>query len=103
MARKIEWSERAVGHLTDIADFIGTDSQTLAALTVSRIMARIDQVSEFPQSGRIVPEYQNPNLREVFWQDYRIVYLVSPERIVVIAVAHGSAGLEKFLHSLKYL
>jgi hypothetical protein len=33
-----------------------------------------DQLQLFPEQGRIVPEYRNPDLREIIFQPYRIVY-----------------------------
>jgi plasmid stabilization system protein ParE len=41
-----------------------------------------------------VPEYADPKLRDLFWRDYRIIYRVGEERIVVVAVVHGRRVLE---------
>jgi plasmid stabilization system protein ParE len=61
--------------------------------SVSRIVARIEQAAEFPESGRVVPEYADASLRELFWREYRIIYRVESDRVVVVAVVHGRRQL----------
>jgi len=75
--------------LTSVAEFIGEDSPHFAALTVSRIVARFEQAAESPYSGRIMPEKNRPELRELLWKEYRLVYQVREDHIEVIAVWHG--------------
>ena len=79
MAATIVWSELAVESLGQIAAFIAKDSPHFAALTVSRILNCIEQAAAFPLSGRVVPEYADPQLRELFWRDYRLIYRVETD------------------------
>jgi plasmid stabilization system protein ParE len=58
-------------------------------------VARVEQASEFPGSGRIVSEYADPQLREFFWHEYRVIYRVEEERILVVGVVHGRRRLEE--------
>jgi ParE-like toxin of type II ParDE toxin-antitoxin system len=51
---------------------------------------RSQQLQTFPQSGRIVPEANDVNIREVFEGPYRIIYHVLEGEIDVIAVVHGA-------------
>jgi plasmid stabilization system protein ParE len=97
VARKIIWTEKALTHLEFLILYISRDSPQLAALTVSRIMARAEQAAEFPESGRIVPEYGDPGLRELFWKAYRIVYRLEEGRIAIVGVVHGSRQLDEAL------
>ena len=62
----------------------------MSALSVSRILARFEQASESPMSGRVVPEYKDPALRELFWKNYRLVYSIEEDRILIVAIVHGS-------------
>jgi plasmid stabilization system protein ParE len=66
VARKIEWAEQALFHLEYIAAFIAKDSPRYAALSIARIIERIEQAAEFPESGRRVREYPEFELRELF-------------------------------------
>jgi plasmid stabilization system protein ParE len=89
VARKIVWTAEAVANLQAIFDFIARDSEPAAALTISRILDRAEQAAQFPLSGRMVPEFGIPALRELFWREYRIFYRVLDEAVVVRGVVHG--------------
>jgi toxin ParE1/3/4 len=93
VARKIIWTEKAISHLEFLSLYISRDSPSLAALTISRIMARAEQAASFPESGRIVPEYSDSALRELFWKAYRIVYRIESKRIAIVGVVHGRQQL----------
>jgi len=47
-----------------------------------RLISETDKLQTFPEMGRMVSEYQNPNLREIIVRPYRIVYRVKHERKV---------------------
>jgi toxin ParE1/3/4 len=38
----------------------------------------------------MVPEYQDPDIREVIEGSYRVIHQVSAEEIQVVAVIHGA-------------
>jgi toxin ParE1/3/4 len=84
------WTETAREHLLDIHDYIARHSQTYASRVVDRITARSKQIALFPESGRKVPEFNLPQVREVIEGPYRIVYHIRPDAVDVIAVLHGA-------------
>lgn len=43
--------------------------------------------------GRIVPEYNNPDIRELIYQNYRIVYKIEKQTVYLTLVIHGSKEL----------
>ena len=49
-----------------INDFISLDSKFYAARFINRLIQRVDQLVLFPDSGRIVPEKNNPEIRELY-------------------------------------
>jgi plasmid stabilization system protein ParE len=57
---------------------------------VDRLTKRSQQIGDHPYSGRIVPEFEKENVREVIEGAYRIIYCIKPEQIDVLAVIHGS-------------
>ncbi len=57
---------------------------------VDRLTKRSQQIATFPLSGRIVPEFQTEQIREVIEGSYRIIYYIKPEQIDILAVLHGS-------------
>jgi plasmid stabilization system protein ParE len=87
---KVVWSETAIAHLTEIYEYISRNSPRYARRTVDRITARSKQISAFPESGEIVPEYNDPVIREVIEGPYRLIYRTELDRVSVISVIHGA-------------
>ena len=88
---EITLSESAWNDLDSITDYIAQDSLRYAQEFGERVFERIEQLKDFPNSGRVVPEFQNEELRELMMNKFRIVYRIhSPELIVIIRVIHGS-------------
>jgi plasmid stabilization system protein ParE len=56
-----------------IHEYISQDSAFYADRLVEKITGRIDQLQKFPQSGRVVPEFNNEVARELIEGRYRIV------------------------------
>ncbi|WP_149988198.1 type II toxin-antitoxin system RelE/ParE family toxin [Microcystis aeruginosa] len=50
--------------------------------------------ANFPFSGRLVPEFETEQIREVIEGSYRIIYYIKPEQIDVIAVLHAARNIE---------
>lgn len=85
---KVYWTDRARSRLKLIEDYIAQDAPEVAQRTVHRILARSRQIGELPQSGRKVPEFDHPEIREVLQHPYRIIYRVRSDRIDVLTVMH---------------
>ena len=86
---EIRWSPQAIVDVEAIRDFISRDSPTYGALVAARIVAAVERAL-FPESGRIVPEFRDPALREVLWRSYRIVYRCRPGCVEIATVFHGA-------------
>ena len=90
---KVYWTDEALKHLDNIYRYIAEDSPVYAVRMVDKITRRSQQIGGFPQSGRMVPEYQDIEIREVIEPPYRIVYRVTPNGVDVLAVFHGAQSL----------
>jgi addiction module RelE/StbE family toxin len=89
----VSWTERAQADLAAIRAFIEVDSPHYAEVIVRRLLHAVDRLQDFPQSGRVVPEYVDPAIREVVLRPYRIVYrIVSDQQIHVLTIHHGARG-----------
>lgn len=84
------WSEPAKRDLRSIHDHIARDSTFYAKKVVRDILQKSSTLLNFPQIGRVVPELQNPNVRELIVYSYRLIYKVAPETIEILALVHGS-------------
>lgn len=94
MARQLRWSPEAVEDVEAIAQYIERDSSYYAQAVASRFVSLAESIPDQPELGRVVPEIQNPDYRERFVHKYRVIYHVEPERILIVAVIHGSRQLE---------
>jgi len=93
LAVKVSWSELAISDVEAIAAFIARDSQFYARAVVSRIVSATDRLSDFPESGRLVPELGQQAVREIFAYQYRIIYRVEDSGLTVLTVIHGKRTL----------
>ena len=84
------WSPRSLSDLEAIREHIASDSELYAGLVMGRLVAAPGRLLEFPESGRMVPEFGRPNLRELIVRPYRLVYRVRGEVIEVVTVFHAA-------------
>ena len=87
---RVVWTLRARYRLQQILEHIAEDQPENAERFVDRLIERGDSVGEQPRRGRMVPEYQDKTIREVFEGNYRIIYKILPERVDILTVRHGS-------------
>jgi len=74
---KVNWTLAAQKHLFDIFEYIAADSEIYAQRMINRLTRHSEQIGEFPMSGRIVPEYDLPDIREIIEPPYRIIFIES--------------------------
>jgi plasmid stabilization system protein ParE len=80
------WQPEAVADIETIIGGRAGWSEDSALQLAAAIIARADQITDFPRSGRMIPEFQMEHLREVLEQGFRILYEVFPGRIEVFGV-----------------
>ena len=62
---RVLWTLRAVENIEEIKTHIARSSPRYAALHVERLFAAADHLQRFPESGRVVPELDRADIREV--------------------------------------
>jgi addiction module RelE/StbE family toxin len=87
---KVEWTNAALEQLWAIHEYLARSSPQYAQRVVDRITRRTQQIRSFPLSGRVVHEFDAPQIREVIEGSYRIIYYVKPDQIDVLAVIHSA-------------
>jgi plasmid stabilization system protein ParE len=50
-------------------------------------------LARFPLSGRVVPELHLSDYREVIVREYRIIYRLTAEDVLIVTVVHGKRDL----------
>ncbi len=94
---KLIWTEPAVNDLQAIFDFISKDSEYYACVFIGEIIGSVEKLTDFPEIGRIVPEYQQNDIREIIVENYRVIYQLEQNRILILTVAHGRRDLTKLM------
>jgi addiction module RelE/StbE family toxin len=92
---RIEWTESAVVDLAQLRDYIAKDSPHYARRFTERIVAAVERLVEHPRSGRRVPEAQRPDVRELIFRGYRIIYRLIPDGVQVLTIVHGRRDLTR--------
>ena len=95
MDYQLTWSPSARLDLKDIAGFIAEDSPSAAERFVKRLFQAVERLPHFPESGRVVPEFDDPTVREIVRKPCRIVYRVDHERrtVAIVRVWHAARGV----------
>lgn len=92
---KLIWTDPCIEDLRSIRDYIARDSEYYAVEIVGKIILSAERLVQFPRLGRLVPEVQDENIRELFYRDYRIVYRIARGQIEILTVVHGSKDLAR--------
>ena len=91
---QINWTSQALDDLQAIGDFIARDTPAFAQVLVDKVFDAVQRLENFPRSGRIVPEINQENIREIILGSYRIVYLVDGNDVNILTVFHASRLLK---------
>jgi addiction module RelE/StbE family toxin len=97
---ELKWTDFAIENLNDIGNYIERDSFRYAEIVVNSLFDSTEILEQYPLAGRVVPEFNNKNIRELIRGNYRIVYRILHESRVDILTVHHSAQL---LSNLPYV
>ena len=87
---RVLWTDAALSQLEAIRDYLSQTSPGYARRFVERLVNRSEQVAAFPRSGRMVPEYEIDEVRQVVESSYRLIYLIKEDQVEILAVIHTS-------------
>ena len=97
---KVVWTHRARYRLQQIFEYIAEDQPVNAERWVNKLIDRGDSLKDLPERGRPVPEYHDPEIREILEGAYRIIYRLSSERVDILTVRHSSQLLPTEINKL---
>lgn len=94
MAYRLTWSPTARVDLRDIFAYIAENDPAAARKFIRSIFHAVERLPSFPESGRIVPEFDDPMIREVIRRPCRVVYRIKTDRqpIEIARVWHAARG-----------
>ncbi len=94
MDYKVVWSPEAIEDLQSIAEYIERDSEFYARAVVIKLLDVSRSIKNLPLRGRVVPEVEDDNIRELFIYSYRVIYQLQESKILIVAVIHGKQLFE---------
>jgi toxin ParE1/3/4 len=74
---------------SEIADYISQDKPPAAEKWVDTVFSKVEQLTSFPEMGRIVPEIKNGQFREIIYGNYRIIHHIEKSQISILTIRHG--------------
>ena len=82
----LHWSDRAVRDLDSIHAYIASDNPYAARRWVAHLWSEAQQLESSPRIGRVVPELQREEIRELLIGNYRIVYKVGEKKVDILTI-----------------
>ncbi len=91
----ISFAESALRDLEGVqAWYLEQGVSEVGARLVDAIFQRVEALTNHPDMGRVVPEFDQPFLRELIHPPFRIVYRRDPQRVRIVRVWRS----ERLLH-----
>jgi len=91
---KVYLSADALNDLERIVAYITLDDARAAERIGNQLLDAALSLTAFPGRGRIVPEFRRPQLREIVFRSYRIIYRISSADLTleIVRFWHGARG-----------
>lgn len=90
---EIRWSLIASDDYDSIIKYYEKTAPKFAQNLAKKIMYIIDNLIQFPKMGRIVPELENKEIREIIYRNFRIIYRLNENILEITRIIHGSSML----------
>ena len=91
---KIVWAPIAVDRVIEEGRHIVRDNPSAAEAWVSGLFAKVNRLTAFPMSGRVVPERRREDTREVIYRNHRVIYRVEANRLLILTVRPARQRLD---------
>ena len=85
----IRWSGPAIREFESALDYIARDNRDAADRLARAILRAVGRLRAFPESGRMVPELEDPALREVVHAPFRVIYQRQENLVEILAVVRA--------------
>jgi len=86
---KLIWTRTALENLKEIEGYIARDNPQKAIEFTDRLIDKCENLKDNPDIGRVVPELQIQQIRELIVKNYRIVYRHIGNRVQILTVFEG--------------
>ncbi|WP_086478939.1 type II toxin-antitoxin system RelE/ParE family toxin [Oceanospirillum sanctuarii] len=94
---EIVWTEPALADLNAIAEYIALQNLAAAKELVQKVFAKVERLEAFPESGRVPPELEHLNYREVVVSPCLVFYRFDGEKVYILFVMRMEQDLRRFM------
>ena len=95
MVYKIKWTIRSLNDLHEIYSFIAKDSIRYAQIQIENIQNTASNLAGFPLMGHSIPEFPHLPYREILVGNYRVLYRLEENIVIIMSVVHGRRLLKE--------
>lgn len=88
---KITWSKQAIEDIYRVQAYYSSFSEKFSENLVDQIFEKEILIIAHPEIGRIVPELNNKNIREIIFRNFRIIYVIYDLQRILILTVHESS------------
>ena len=92
MAYKVRFSHSARADINNLVGYISSDNREQAFRFARLLIEHALSLAQFPERGRIVPEFGNESVREIVVRTYRIVYRVDHQTQLIEVIRFWHAA-----------
>ena len=93
--RSVVWTDQAQRMLDAVVGYVAQDSRPAAQRLLIQALDTAASLDTLSERGRVVPEFSQPAVRELFVQRYRLIYEVTPVEVQILAFVHGARDLTR--------
>jgi len=90
---KLIWTREALNNTIEIENYISQDNPSKAIEFMGYLIDKCEYLIDNPEMGRVVPEFSDPQIRELIVKNYRIVYRHIAEEIQILTIFEGHSLL----------
>jgi toxin ParE1/3/4 len=86
--RRVAWTETAVRGLDSCIAFAARESVDNAHRLLERLLDAADSLGTLSERGSPVPEYREPDLRQLLVNPFRLLYRASESEVFILGILH---------------
>ncbi len=92
---RVRFTPSARSQFLSAFEHIRCDNPKAAGQFRDRVGKKLKRLEDYPESGRLIPEFQELPHREIVIFPYRVFYRVEKKTIWVLAFWHGAQDVDK--------
>jgi plasmid stabilization system protein ParE len=94
--RQVTWTDNAISGLDANISFVAQESSDNASRLLDRILDAADSLRFLAERGPVVAEYDDPDVRQLLVDSFRLLYHVGDTDVHVLGVLHQRQDLRRW-------